>query len=111
MEMATTGSMPASMATRQALSIMPVERASEGARSSVAKQQRRARVGFSSSIGDKLARSWLHVPLTQHHIHATGQLVECFLGNRRLVVGDNAHCGIGVEILTGNERRMAVNPP
>ena len=47
--------------------------------------------------------------LTQHHIHAAGQLVECLLGNRRLVVGDNACCGIGVEVLTGNERRVAVN--
>ena len=47
--------------------------------------------------------------LTQHHIHAAGQLVECLLGNRRLVVGDNARRGIGVEVLAGNERRMAVD--
>ena len=47
----------------------------------------------------------------QHHVHAARQLVERLLGNRRLVVGDNARCGIGVEVLTGNERRMAVNLP
>lgn len=47
--------------------------------------------------------------LTQHHIHAAGQLVECLLGNRRLVVGDNTRRGIGVEVLAGNERRVAVN--
>ena len=47
--------------------------------------------------------------LTQHHIHAAGQLVERLLGNRRLVVGDYARCGIGVEVLTGNKRRVAVN--
>ena len=62
MEMATTGSMPASMATRTALSIMPSARASEGARSSVARQQRLARAGFSRSMGARLARSWLQVP-------------------------------------------------
>ena len=47
--------------------------------------------------------------LTQHHIHAARQLVERLLGNRRLVVGDNTCRGIGVEVLTGNERRVAVN--
>ena len=45
----------------------------------------------------------------QHHVHAARQLVERLLGNRRLVVGDNTCCGIGVEVLTGNERRVAVN--
>ena len=47
--------------------------------------------------------------LAQHHVHATRQLVERLLGNRRLVVGDNASRGIGVEVLAGNERRMAVD--
>ena len=45
----------------------------------------------------------------QHHIHAAGQFVERLLGNRRLVVGDNARCSVGVEVLAGNERRMAVD--
>ena len=47
--------------------------------------------------------------LTQHHIHAAGQFIERLLGNRRLVVGDNTRRGIGVEVLAGNERRVAVN--
>ncbi len=47
--------------------------------------------------------------LAQHHIHATGQLIERLLGNRRLVVGDNARRGISIEVLAGNERRMAIN--
>ena len=47
----------------------------------------------------------------QHHIHAAGQLVECLLGNRRLMISDNARRGIGIEVLAGNERRMAVNLP
>ena len=62
MEMATTGSMPASTAMRQALSIMPMLSASDGARSSVAKQQRRARAGFPKMSGARAARSWLQVP-------------------------------------------------
>ena len=45
----------------------------------------------------------------QYHIHAAGQFVECLLGNRRLVVGDNARRGIGVEVLAGNKWRMAVD--
>ena len=47
--------------------------------------------------------------LAQHHVHAARQLVERLLGNRRLVVGDNACCSIGVEVLAGNERGMAVD--
>ena len=47
--------------------------------------------------------------LAQHHIHAARQLVECLLGNRRLMVSDNTCCGIGVEVLAGNERRVTVN--
>ena len=47
--------------------------------------------------------------LAQHHVHATRQLVERLLGNRRLVVGDNARRSIGIEVLAGNERCMAVN--
>ena len=45
----------------------------------------------------------------QHHVHATRQLVECLFGNRRLVVGDNTCCGIGVEVLAGNERGVTVD--
>ena len=45
----------------------------------------------------------------QHHVHAARQLVECLLGNRRLMVSDNTCCGIGVEVLAGNERRVTVN--
>ncbi len=47
--------------------------------------------------------------LAQHHVHAARQLVERLLGNRRLVVGDNTRRGIGIEVLAGNERRMAVD--
>ena len=47
--------------------------------------------------------------LAQHHIHAAGQFIERLLGNRRLVVGDNARRGIGVEVLAGNKWRMAVD--
>ena len=47
--------------------------------------------------------------LAQHHVHATRQFIERLLGNRRLVIGDNARRGIGVEVHTGNERRVAVN--
>ena len=47
--------------------------------------------------------------LAQHHVHAARQLVERLLGNRRLVVGNNTRRGIGIEVLAGNERRMAVD--
>ena len=62
MVMAVIGLMPDSMATRQALSMAPAVRASEGARSSVAKQQRRARAGFSKMRGARFSKSWLQVP-------------------------------------------------
>ena len=47
--------------------------------------------------------------LAQHHVHATRQFIERLLGNRRLVIGDNARRGIGIKVLAGNERCMAVD--
>ena len=71
---------------------MPVERASDGGRRSSSA----GAGGFSSSIGDKLARSWLRA--TRRITYMPRDSLSSASSRSSIVVGDNTRCGIGAVV-------------
>ena len=80
---------------------------SSGLRSSVQKPRK----GEANSLisGASAARSFETDPFADEHLHALGELLPSFGQIRGLVTVTNAAGEIGVQVVAGKQRRMAVD--
>ncbi len=67
--------------------------------------------GVLQNDGDEVLQVVAAGSLANHHVHPVRELLERLFDRGALVVGDDAGCGIGVEVASGKHRSMAIYQP